>query len=591
MKNKNKKLMIVVACLLVVIGVSFAYFAASNFIGGSGSSADFTTATVQGSELRVEGNIEFNDLDIYPGHENVSSIKVTATGDNELIPYNVIWEGTNTLNTPLNYTIYKTSSEVDVSARCEKQKGVIDGAMMYYEECEISNVDSLGTAISSGTINSNETKVTLITDEFITSTSTGEEIYYYVILEYPNLEENQNSDIGGTFSGKVTVELSDAEPDITIIGTYIEEDGEYKEVEEIPTTGYKLNLEKSSCSNGTTLGWDSNNNRIYVENLNQSGTECTLYYDEYNPYVGKDYILSHYDTVLTRNDFSTTVTNTTTGTIYKSLDSTQHDADGEVYYFAGNPTDNWVQFGGFYWRIIRINGNGSIRMIYQGINTNPTGTGTQIGTSSFNSMAADNMYVGFKYTSGNVHGTGANSTILDVLNTWYQNNLLSYADKIDENAGFCGDRMPSTSSSSINNSGGTGTTVTYYAGYMRLITNKQPSFECSNSSDLYTISESSQGNKTLTYSIGLISADEVSFAGGLWGTTNSSYYLYTEQYYWTMTPYWYNNNLAQLFGVYSGGYLAAPHVVSAWGVRPVINLKGDIQLIGSGTSVDPYRIA
>ena len=147
MKSKNKKLMIVVASLLVVIGVSFAYFAASNFFGGSGSSVSATTATLQGSELRVEGTLEFNDLDIYPGHESVSSIKVTATGDNELIPYNVIWEGTNTLNTPLNYTIYKTSSEIDVSASCEKQKGVIDGAIMYYEECEISNVDSLGTAI------------------------------------------------------------------------------------------------------------------------------------------------------------------------------------------------------------------------------------------------------------------------------------------------------------------------------------------------------------------------------------------------------------------------------------------------------------
>ena len=591
MKNKNKKLTIIVASLLVVIGVSFAYFAASNFFGGSGSSVSATTATLQGSELRVEGTLEFNDLDIYPGHERVSSIKVTATGDNELIPYNVIWEGTNTLNTPLKYTIYKTSSEIDVSASCEKQKGVIDGAIMYYEECEISNIDSLGTAISSGTINANETKVTLVEDEFITSSPTGDEAYYYVILEYPNLEESQNSDIGGTFTGKVIVELSDAEPDITIVATYIEEDGEYKEVEEIPTTGYKLNLEKSSCSNSTTLGWDSKNNRIYVENLNQSGTECILYYDEQNLYVGRDYILSHYDTVLTRNNFSTTVTNTTTGTIYKSLDESQYDNDGEVYYFAGNPTDNWVQFGGFYWRIIRINGNGSIRMIYQGINTNSTGTGTQIGTGSFNSMAADNMYVGFKYTSGNVHGTGNNSTILDALNTWYQNNLLSYADKMDENAGFCGDRTPSTSSNSINNSGGTGTTVTYYAGYIRLITNKQPSFECSNSSDLFTTSGSSQGNKALTYLIGLISADEVTFAGGLWGTTNNSYYLYTEQYYWTMTPYWYNNNLAQLFGVYSGGYLAAPHVISAWGVRPVINLKADVQLTGSGTSTDPYRIA
>ena len=105
--------------------------------------------------------------------KNVSSVRVTATGDNELIPYNLIWEGTNTLTTPLNYTVYKTSSQIDVNTTCEQTRGVIDGSYMYYEECSISNTDQLGTAISSGTINTNETKVTLVEDEFITSTADG----------------------------------------------------------------------------------------------------------------------------------------------------------------------------------------------------------------------------------------------------------------------------------------------------------------------------------------------------------------------------------------------------------------------------------
>ena len=587
MKNKNKWLIIIVACLLVVIGVSFAYFAASNFFGGSGSTADFTTATIQGSELRVEGNIEFNDLDIYPGHESVSSIKVTATGDNELISYNVIWEGTNTLNTPLNYTIYKTSSEIEVSASCEQQKGVIDGAMMYYEECEISNIDQLGTAVSSGTINTNETKITLVEDEFITSSPTGLIQYYYVILEYPNLEENQNSDIGGTFTGRVTVELSDAEPDINIIATYIEEDGSYKETNDIPQSGYELNVDRSTCTNNTTLGWDSKNNRVYVENLNQSGTNCTLYYDEYNPYVGRDYILSHYDTVLTRNDFSTTITNTTTGTIYSA-----EDDDGTTYYFAGAPTDNWVYWAGFYWRIIRINGDGTIRLIYNGTSTTTTGTGTQIGTSTFNSSYNNNAYVGFKYTSGSVHGRGTNSTILTALNTWYSSNLASYADDIDMNAGFCNDRYPSTSESSSNGSGGTSTTETYYAAYIRLITNKAPSFKCQTTTDLFTSTSSSKGNKTLTYPIGLITADEVAYAGGAYYTDNTSYYLYTNQAYWTMSPssFYSSRGRAYVFIVSTTGYLDKPYVNNAFGVRPAINLRADFQLSGSGTVSDPYLV-
>lgn len=105
MKEKNKKMIIVVTSLLLVVGVSLAYFTASVLLGGNGTSITGSTTAPQGSELTVEGTLEFNDLDIYPGHESVSSIRVTATGNNELIPYNVIWKGTNTFNTPLNYTV------------------------------------------------------------------------------------------------------------------------------------------------------------------------------------------------------------------------------------------------------------------------------------------------------------------------------------------------------------------------------------------------------------------------------------------------------------------------------------------------------
>ena len=365
MKEKNKKLIIIVACLLVVIGVSLAYFTASVLTGGSGEQVEATTATIKGSELIVEGTLSFNDLDIYPGHQNVSSIKLTATGDNTLIPYNVIWEGSNTLNTPINYKVYKTTSEMDVSASCEKVVENKGASKIYYEECSISNIDVLGSVISTGTIEKGNTKVTLIPDEFITSSLDGEIVYYYVILEYPNLDESQNIDMGGTFNGEITIEENEVTSDITIASIYIEEDGEYKEKNNIPSEGYTLNEEKSTCNNNTSIGYDSEEEQIYVSNLNTSNTECTLYFDEYNPNAAKEYILSHYNQVLTKNDFSQTVTSTTTGTIYKSANSSQYDNDGEVYYFAGNPTDNWVNFGGFYWRIIRINGNGSIRMIYQ----------------------------------------------------------------------------------------------------------------------------------------------------------------------------------------------------------------------------------
>ena len=265
---------------------------------------------------------------------------------------------------------------------------------------------------------------------------------------------------------------------------------------------------------------------------------------------------------------------------------------GTTYYFRGAVDNNWVQFGDFYWRIIRINEDGTLRLIYQGTSANTTGTNTQISTSAFNSSYNNNMYVGYMYQSNEVHGLTSSSRIKGVLDTWYQNNLTSVADKIDGNAGFCGDREPSTSESTSNGSGGTGTTQTYYGAYIRLYTNKAPTFECQNESDLYTTSGSSQGNKALQYPIGLISADEVAYAGGVYGQNNTSYYLYTNSYYWTMSPYTFYGT-AYVFYVGYNGDLVNIHV--DWtvpGVRPVINLKANVQITsGNGSSSNPYVIS
>ena len=585
MKDKNKKLIIVVASLFLVIGVSFAYFTVSVLLDGKGASTSGTTATLGSSELKVEGSLSFSDLDIYPGHKNVSSIKVSATGENELIPYHVIWEGENTLNTTLKYYVYKVEQEVEVKTTCEKKNGIKDGAKTYYEECSISNESELGSIISSGEIKTGETKKRIITDEFITSSKEGEEVYYYVILEYPNNNENQNRDIGGSFKGEVTVEINDITPDISIIATYIEENGGYKEVSEIPREGYQLNEEKSSCNNNAKLGWDKENSRIYVEKLNKSGTECILYYDEY--VSAKDTILADKEIKIRNLPFttSTIVTDTTTGVIYKAEDDW-----GDTYYFAGNPQDNWVKFAGYYWRIIRINGDGSIRLIYNGTGTVTTGSSTMINSSqAFNSSYNRSEYVGYMYASGQQHGNTTDSSIKDVLDSWYGSNLASQADKISKEAGFCGDKE--MASGSWNSTGSTH----YYAGYGRLVQNGNsvnPTFKCSNSNDLYTTSGSSKGNKVLANPIGLITADEIIMAGGSWSSGNGSYYLYNNANYWTISPHRFTSTgYAYTFRVHSGGNLGYTNVNDTSGVRPVINIASDVTIrSGNGTSSTPYEI-
>ena len=208
-----------------------------------------------------------------------------------------------------------------------------------------------------------------------------------------------------------------------------------------------------------------------------------------------------------------------------------------------------------------------------------TGSGTQIGTSAFNTNYNNNMYVGFKYTSGQVHGTGTSSTILRQLETWYNRTIGTspdYSSKIDVDAGFCNDRTSHSGS-------GTGTTQTYYAAYNRLINNKEPSLLCMNADDIF---------KT---NVGLITADEVSMGGMVYSSpNNTSSYLYTNSSYWTISPSWFISGYAYVFYVWSSGFLNNHDSLDSTnhGVRPVINLKANtlFEEGETGLANNPYVV-
>jgi len=394
-----------------------------------------------------------------------------------------------------------------------------------------------------------------------------------------------------SFEG-LEVFIEDLKESKSIAFYQIKEDGEYEEVTTMPTSGYKLNEERSVCSNSVKPQLEGNNLRL--TNMTKGSTSCYLYFDKQTIPPTVETIIG--DTNKTEKvEFSGIATSSDTG-IYSAPDDY-----GTSYYFRGleGSLNNWVRFADSYWRIIRVNGNGTVRMIYAGAasgnpsNANRTGTTTQINgaTYMYNHTYNDNAYVGFKYTIGQLRGLNTKSNVLTQLETWYNNNLASYASKLDTNAGFCGDRTPSTSETAINNSGGTGTTTTYYGGYIRLITNKTPEITCTNSSDLYTISNSSKGNKSLTYPIGLITADEVSMAGGVYNIANQNYYLYNGRDYWTLSPYVFDSYSAKVFAVYTNGYVGDSVANNIIGVRPVINLRSNVKITGKGTISDPYIVS
>ena len=300
-------------------------------------------------------------------------------------------------------------------------------------------------------------------------------------------------------------------------------------------------------------------------------------------------ILEDNPNVETRTNFSTIFTESNNGnTIYKASGQ-----DGEdTYYFAGTVTNNYVYFAGYYWRIVRINEDNSVRLIYAGLSA--TDTAGFISTSQYNGSKVNSSYVGYMYTASQQHGLSTDSGVKDVVDTWYQTNLLQNYDRyISKTAIYCNDRTIDAE----DTWSATGDTFDY-AAYTRLWTNKTPTFTCSNANDRFTASTST-GNGKLTYPIGLITADEISYAGGVYGTNNSNYYIAQNassgvSYWWTMSPYYWNYGDACVFSVGGSsntGYLAGANVGVARGVRPVISLKSCVLASGgSGTASDPYTV-
>ena len=202
-----------------------------------------------------------------------------------------------------------------------------------------------------------------------------------------------------------------------------------------------------------------------------------------------------------------------------------------------------------------------------------------IGKSAFNNYS-DAKYVGYMYGSS-IDDTANtyDSTIKGVIDTWYQNNMTSYTSQLEDTV-FCNDRSYTTSDSII----------LLFGSYTRLKETKTPTLKCQNTKDKFTVN-TSNGNGALTYPIGLITADEIAYAGGVDGIANSSFYFKDEQ--WVLSPSIHvgTSNSSAMTNVVSPGYMGNRSVTNSSGVRPSISLKpGAAISSGNGTATSPYIV-
>ena len=347
----------------------------------------------------------------------------------------------------------------------------------------------------------------------------------------------------------------------------------------------KLNI---TCLSGTVP--TVSGNTLTISNV-QKNEFCQVYKKE-EPTLLSQILNDKTTRPGARTSFSSVLTTDNTKTLYTSTEDSK-----TVYYFAGNATDNWVKFGknasnqDFYWRIIRTNSDGSVRLLYHGTST--TATDAYIGTSKFNSSYNNIAYVSYMYGNlgsvANARENTTDSTIKTIIDNWYKDNLnTNYGKYLSTTAVYCNDRSTSDN--------------TYFGAYTRLNTNKTPSYDCAAIEDKFTV-DTSTGNGKLTYPIALMTADEVSYAGGVYLKNAPTWYYYnsakgssTGSSWWVLlSPYQWLGGGAGVFSLLGSsgpGRLSNDSVSLTLGVRPAISLKTCVLWTsGNGEPETPYEIS
>ena len=309
--------------------------------------------------------------------------------------------------------------------------------------------------------------------------------------------------------------------------------------------------------------------------------------------------------------------------VYENVIAKTQDDYGTSYYFRGTAPNNYVMFAGRCWRIVRIDGNSNIKLWLW--NDSDSCEEHNVATGSFNNSYSRNGYIGLMYGNVNssefstgdeknpgVHDNINDSTMLTSLKTWYKTvfgvsnaSPTSAYTELLADVIWCNDKK-------LTGGTGIGTAISNYGFDGR---KTSPSLVCQDAieNDVNNISRFTantgddpvnnakgngklkdliSGNNYLYYKIGLVTADEVTFAGGRSGSNNTNYFMYTGDNYWTLSPYTFNG-YANVWAVLPTGNISSfGHVLNSAGFRPAVSLKSVAAISGgSGTSSDPYIIS
>ena len=603
-KKRMLILCIMLAVVLMITGVSYAVFTSYS------SQTDANTLAASCMDLEFNGQNEINLLNTYP-----------------------ISEGEALEQTPYTFTIKNKCDnyiEYYVIASVISTTNKVDSK--YVKVSLLGDNDLNGTVIN--TLESISTPQSLskynITENYILKRGDGISKDESRTFNFRMWLDSSNKDIWT----KEDIEGKDYQVKISVVGTvktrpkddlYVAALIDGVESSTFPTTN-KYNASVECTRNGKkidakeSIDWSGTEWELTTK-IKSGNVRCNATFESLAPAPNGWYEAGNGTLLASLRDNNTLKTPITTpgaavSTADEALLASAEDDYGTSYYFRGAVTNNYVEFANKCWRIVRVSGGGSVKLILHNDNTtkvaNPCDAANNSASaafarysgetykSAFNEKTDDNAYLGFMYGAAgasdyaSTHANTNKSTILTNLEAWYEKNNLKNYEKVIADTVWCNDKTNVTDTSYdpwgwTPNGYGYGKNVTYYGATQRLIsTNGRtggtgPSLKCNS------------GLSKINSKVGLITADELAYAGYAAALKNTTTYLQenaTDTDWLSLSPSVFFSVYAFVWSVNGGsGDFGNYSVNSDGGVRPAISLIISTTISGgTGTSEDPYVV-
>ena len=586
MKNKKSNTILIiqgVLFIILIIGAAYAYLGTFNInlnnnvaVNINSTSPGNLSFIANSTQLNLQvpdtSMAQYNANNTVAAKEDTGFVDITLTGAEGFLTtcsYDLVYE----YNT--NSDIYGKTVPVTTGATKEITIEVngMNGNNHFATETNFNFDTSKGWSNATST---KEANVTLVTGATLKSLGTEQSVRWKVTGRYYNLDLNQYALSGKSFTGKIYVENVNCS---TEDGTTVKKG--YETI--LANNGGKTAIEAKAAPSFASTETGNKGMYSYTE-----GTGKTYYYRGTVDNNWVKYGKFKVDQIVYRGFSDENSTDTSDTYNYDYIDyptlaecqtGVHSNIHGSSYNYKCKEVTYANKGDDMYWRIIRVDKDNKIRMIYAGSKAPSenakvaiTGANTNMGFTAYNNDYDHAEYVGFQYTVGSQRGT-TNSTIKTYLDNWYTKYF-------NENIGtsrfvkttFCNDRNTSSTWAS------TGSNI-IYAPYTRLSANTTtPTFEC-NTADM------------VTNDLGLITADEIVLAGGKLGTDNSAFYLNNNMPYWAGTPNVFNDGRSIVFELGPVGGLNAGIVIYHYiAARGVVSLSSESKLLGSGTYNDVYTV-